>query len=86
MCLNAVLGSPKASTNNATQVIKNTVVTKIIFVLRIKGLIYLFSSSLKTRLLNDYLVNYYENITKNYYLPSNDTNVENVFSKYSVSR
>jgi len=43
-----VLGSPKARIMNAAQVIKNTIVTKIIFILRIKGLIYFFSSSLNT--------------------------------------
>ena len=46
MCLNEELGSPKVKIVKATQVIKNTIVTKTTFVLRIKGLIYSFSSFL----------------------------------------
>ena len=40
MCLNAVLESPKARIENAMQVIENTIIRKIIFIFRIKGLIY----------------------------------------------
>ena len=46
MCLNAVLGSPTVSIVEAKQVVKNTIITKMIFILRIEGLIYFFSSSL----------------------------------------
>ena len=46
MSLNSVLGSPKTKIENAAQLIENIVITKIIFILRIKGLIYFFSSSL----------------------------------------
>ena len=53
MCLNATLGSPKAKTASAAQVIKNIVITKIIFILRIKGLIYSFNFSLN---LNKFFV------------------------------
>ncbi len=41
-----MLGSPKDKIENAIQVVKNTNVTKIIFILRIKGLIYSCSSVL----------------------------------------
>ena len=44
MCLTAVLGSPKDKIENAIQVAKNTNVTKTIFILRIKGLIYFCNS------------------------------------------
>ena len=53
MCLNEVLGSPAARIAEAEQVVKNTIITKMIFILRIKGLIYFFSSSLN---LNKFLV------------------------------
>ena len=53
MCLNTVLGSPKVKIANATQVVKNTIVTKIIFILRIKGLIYFINSFLN---LNKFFV------------------------------
>ena len=46
MCLNAVLGSAKAKIENAIQVERNTITTKTIFILRIKGLIYSFNSFL----------------------------------------
>ena len=54
MCLNAVLGSPTAKIMEAKQVVKNTIITKMIFILRIKGLIYFFSSSLNP---NKFFVN-----------------------------
>ena len=38
---------------NAIQVVKNTIITKIIFILRIKGWIYFFNSSLN---LNKFFV------------------------------
>ena len=38
---------------NAKQVMKDTIITKVIFILRIKGLIYFFNSSLN---LNKFLV------------------------------
>ena len=53
MSLNSVLGSPKTKIENAAQLIENIVITKIIFILRIKGLIYFFSSPLY---LNKFLV------------------------------
>ena len=49
-----MLGSPKARIIIATNVIKKTIVTKIIFALRIKGLIYFFNSCLN---LNIFIVN-----------------------------
>ena len=62
MCLNDVLGSVKAKIANAAHVIKNTTVTKIIFILRIKGFIYFFKSSLN---LNKFFVkNIWANISK----------------------
>ena len=53
MCLNAVLGSPKAKITNAMQVIENIIIRKIIFIFRIKGLIYSCNSPLN---LNKFLV------------------------------
>ena len=53
MCLNAVLGSPTVRIMEARHVVKNTIITKMIFIFRIKGLIYFFSSSLN---LNKFLV------------------------------
>ena len=53
MCLNGVLGSPKAKITNATQVMENTIIRKIIFIFRIKGLIYSCNSSWN---LNKFLV------------------------------
>ena len=54
MSLNSVLGSPKTKIENAAQLIKNIVITKIIFILRIKGLIYFFNFSFS---LNRFIVN-----------------------------
>ena len=48
MSLNSVLGSPKTKIENAAQLIENIVITKIIFILRIKGLIYSFNFSLNS--------------------------------------
>ena len=53
MCLNAALGSPTAKIVNATQVVKINIVTKKIFILRIKILIYFFNSCLN---LNKFIV------------------------------
>ena len=62
MCLNAVLGSPKVKIENATQVIKKTVITKTIFILSIRGLMYFFNSSLN---LNRFFVkSIWANISK----------------------
>ena len=47
-CLNTELGLKKAKIINVIRVTKITVVTKIIFTLRIKGLIYFFNSSLNS--------------------------------------
>ena len=47
MCLNPVVGLAKAKIENATKVVIKTITTKRTFILRIKGLIYLFNSYLK---------------------------------------
>ena len=63
MSLNSVLGSPKTKIENAAQLIKNIVITKIIFILRIKGLIYSFNFSLNS---NKFFVKrIWANISKN---------------------
>ena len=61
-CLNTELGLKKAKIINVISVTKNTVVTKIIFILSIKRLMYFFNFSLN---LNRFIVNkIWANISK----------------------